>query len=359
MEQLMINPIKAAVALSIFFSLQINAQFNVFEPTTSVGGYGELHYNYIKPERKESLKSLDFHRFVMFYSHAWNEQWSFKAEVELEHNFVSEGEGELELEQAYVDYRHSKEFGFQAGVILPSVGMLNEIHEPPTFLSVERPDYNKNIIPTTWFGNGLSFYGSIEGFEYKMTVMEGLDASQFNAKSGIRDGRQKGFKANAEDLLYNARINYLSIPGLLFGASFTYNNATKDSTNNAVSIAELHARYRANNIYIDAEFGNISYSEGIVDNSRGFYFDLGYNVGALLKWETEIIPFIRYSDYNTAAVTKIGGDSEKQYHVSQWMIGAAVKPIDEVIFKVDYSENEIELNKQMTSYFNFGVGYMF
>ena len=85
----------------------IFAQDDFFESTTTVGGYGELHYN--KTTTDNATKNvLDFHRFVMFYGHQWNDDWSFKAEVELEHNFVKEGEGELELEQAYVDYHYEE-----------------------------------------------------------------------------------------------------------------------------------------------------------------------------------------------------------------------------------------------------------
>jgi hypothetical protein len=352
--------VRSLFLLIILISTINYAQFDVFSPTTSIGGYGELHYNYVKPDGEDATKTLDFHRFVMFYSHSWNEQWSFNSEIELEHNFVKDGHGELELEQAYVQYKYSKEFAVQAGVILPSVGLINETHEPPTFLSVERPEYSKYVIPTTWFGNGLSFIGNIKGFDYKVTIMEGLDGSKFSASSGIRSGRQKGFKANADELLYNARVNYVNIPGLLIGASVTYNNATVDSTNNnAITIIDLHAKYQANNIYAVAEFGNISYDNGPVETTQGFYVDFGYNVGSLFKVKTEIIPFIRYSDYNTAASTIIGGDSEKEHHRSILMFGAAVKPIPQVVVKIDYSQRTIELGDAKTDLLNIGVGYFF
>ncbi len=353
---------KRVIYLFLFIILSSNfskAQFDIFSPKTSIGGYGELHYNYVKPNGKDATKTLDFHRFVLFFSHTWTEKWSFNSEIELEHNFVKDGHGELELEQAYVQYKHSQAFVFQAGVVLPSVGLINETHEPPTFLSVERPEYNKNIIPTTWFGNGLSILGYISGFNYKFTVMEGLDASKFKTSSGIRSGRQKGFNANAEDLLYNFRVNYQDVPGLLVGASFTYNNAVNDTTNNAISIIDLHAKYYANNIYAVAEFGNISYDNREVETSQGFYIDLGYNIGSLLKVKTEIIPFVRYTDYNTASSTVSGGDSEKEHHRTKWMIGAAVKPIPYVVFKIDYSESTIELDDAKTDLLNIGVGYMF
>lgn len=344
--------------LVFFITINLLGQDDFFGSSTSVGGYGELHYN--KSITEDATKNtLDFHRFVIFYGHQWNEEWSFKAEVEIEHNFVADGEGELELEQAFVDYHHAKYLGFQAGVLLPSVGLINEMHEPPLFFGVERPEYNKYIIPTTWFGNGISLYGYYNDFDYKLTIMEGLNADNFSNKNGIRSGRQKGFKSNADDLLYNGRIDYLGVNGLRIGGSFSYNDATGDSVNNAISLFEAHLKYVVNNVHIVGEFGNISYGEGNLESSTGYYVDLGYNVGDLLGVKSQIIPFVRYSNYNTASSTKQGGDSELAYNKNKWMIGLNLLPISEVVFKIDYSETEVELSKAKTKNFNLGVGYMF
>ena len=245
--------------LSLFIPALLFGQFDdAYEPVTQVGGYGELHYNYSKPENGEAKEVLDFHRFVVFLSHSWNEKWSFKAEVELEHNFVSGGEGELELEQAYVDYHHADWFGFRFGVVLPAVGLLNEVHEPPTFLGVERPDYHKVIIPTTWFGNGAVLYGRNSGFEYRFTVMEGLNGDKFSASSGIRSGRQKGYKANAKNLLYSARLEYTGVNGLIFGGSCTMNSAPAASSTLIVNLFESHADYSFTTLLFRAEDGRIA-----------------------------------------------------------------------------------------------------
>lgn len=344
--------------LALLITTNLFAQEDFFGSSSTVGGYGELHYNKIITD-EETTNTLDFHRFVIFYGHQWNEKWSLKAEVEIEHNFVADGEGELELEQAYVDYHYSSWFGFQAGVILPSVGLLNELHEPPLFFGVERPDYNKSIIPTTWFGNGISFYGNYVDFDYKLTIMEGLNADNFSNKDGIRSGRQKGYKPNADNLLYNFRIDYLGISGLKAGLSYTYNNATGELKNNKISLIEAHAKYSHNNLHLVGEFGNINYSDSDLKSSMGYYFDIGYNVGSFFNVPTQIIPFARYSNYNTANSTVTGGDTEKEYNNKQWMVGLNVLPISEVVFKLDYSEVEVELTKNKTKFFNLGVGYMF
>ena len=111
--------------------IALNAQDDFFEPGYSIGGYGELHWNLELDKDGETTKNqMDFHRFIIYYGYNWTEGWSFKSEVELEHNFLPDGE--LELEQAYVNY-HTDKWGFQGGVILPTVGLINEYHEPPLF----------------------------------------------------------------------------------------------------------------------------------------------------------------------------------------------------------------------------------
>lgn len=338
---------------------KVFAQDDFFISSSRFGGYGELHYNYTKPENGKSTEILDFHRFVLFYAHNWTEKWSFKAEVEIEHNFVSSGEGELELEQAYVNYHYADYFGLKAGVILTSVGLINEFHEPPLFFGVERPDYHNKIIPTTWYGNGISLYGAAAGFSYTINIMEGLNADKFSASSGIRNGRLKGFKSNAENLLYNFSLNYVDIPGIKIGASFIYNDALSNVNNNAINLFEGHLSYKKNNVIFVGEFANISYESADVKSSQGFYVDLGYNVGSPLSIQTKIIPFVRYTNYNTASSVYNNNINPDEFQNSKFMFGVNVLPIDEIVFKFDYSMQTTGINDSKTNLFNAGIGYMF
>ncbi len=336
------------------------------EAQHSIGGYGELHYNVEKPDGKESTKKLDFHRFIIFYGYAWNREWSFKSEVELEHNVVGDDQGELELEQAYVDYHPSDLLGFQAGVVLPSAGFLNEMHEPPLFFGVERPDYHKLIIPTTWFGNGVALYGRTDSWDYKLTLMEGLNPSKFSAKSAIRGGRAKGFNADAEDLLLNARLNFTGLENFLIGGSFTWNDASGLNTEeirveNGVILTEMHARFQKDKFMILAEIGNIEYDDPVesVNTALGFYVDAGYDVGELIGIEGNFIPWVRYSNINTAADTDLGGTLEEKFHRIEYSAGLNYKPLPQIVFKADYGIVTVELDDTKTKRFNLGVGYLF
>ncbi len=332
-----------------------------FEPKTTLGGYGELHYNHIDKGENSVSKTLDFHRFVLFLSHSWTEQWSFKAELELEHNFVQSGQGELELEQAYINYHLSSRFGVQVGVVLPSIGLLNEHHEPPLFFSVERPDYAKVIIPTTWFGNGLSVYGRLKALDYKLTVMEGLDATKISNSSGIRGGRYKGYKSPADEFLYTARLNYSGIPGIKtgFSASVTKAMGGADYIDIPLSLLEVHGQVRKNNFIATGEYGMIQYGEGNLESSQGYYLDVGYNLASFFNMAGEFIPWSRITSYNTASSTSVGGDEIKQFSYSKWMSGLTFNPIEQVSFKLDYSVKTNELTKDQTQTINLGAGYQF
>ena len=332
-----------------------------FETKTSIGGYGEIHYNHVTKANNPSSITLDFHRFVMFFSHSWTEQWSFKAELELEHNFVQNGQGELELEQAYINYHHSSPFGLQVGVVLPSIGLLNEHHEPPLFFSVERPDYAKVIVPTTWFGNGMSIYGRVHDFDYKLTVMEGLDATKFSLSSALRGGRYKGYKSPADELLYSARLNYLGMSGIQTGLSFTTTRAMGDESlaDVPVMLLEVHSKLNKNGFLGAFEYGTITFGEGNLESSQGYYVDLGYNLSPHLRMAGELIPWMRISSYNTAASTMLGGDETKKYSYSKWMAGLTFKPIEEISFKVDYSVKTNELTNDEEIALNLGAGYQF
>ncbi len=333
-------------------------QDDFFEPNYTIGGYGELHYNRAQLGEEDATTKMDFHRFIIYYGYNWTENWSFKSEVELEHNFVAEGQGELELEQAFVNY-HSDKLGFQAGVILPSVGLLNEYHEPPLFLSVERPDYSKYVIPTTWFGNGFSLYGSRGSVNWRVAVLEDMDGENIGA--GIRNGRGKGYKTTAYDFVKNFSVNYTGILGLRVAGSYTMNNAPiENNPDSTVSfgLGEFNIKYDANNIYAVLEYGNISYENNPdgYTSSGGYYLDLGYNVASLIGIEGKLMPWFRASNYNRG-VTNSTINPDKHYTIQRY--GLTYWPISNVVFKCDYGIHKAESSDDANTLVNIGVGYNF
>jgi len=143
---------------------------------TTVGGYGELHYNNWdnKSAGGSDKREIDFHRFVLFFGHEFDARTRFFAELELEHSFIEDTDtgsthGEVELEQAFVEFDLNDAMTARGGLFLLPVGIINETHEPPAFYGVERNPVENKIVPSTWweagggfthrFSNGLSYAG--------------------------------------------------------------------------------------------------------------------------------------------------------------------------------------------------------
>ena len=112
---------------SIFISISFADEF-VEDGTTTIGGYGEMHWD------MEGDGKLDFHRFIFYIKHQFNSQWSMMSEVEIEHNMIytndnaadaDQGGGYLAMEQAHLDYWNGT-WGWQGGVILVPAGITNE-----------------------------------------------------------------------------------------------------------------------------------------------------------------------------------------------------------------------------------------
>ena len=232
-----------------------------------LGGYGELHYNDTETDGGTKSKSMDAHRFVLFFGYDFNEKVRFRSEFELEHALVKDtadgtNGGEVELEQMYIEMDLSDATSLRAGVILIPMGILNEHHEPPTFYGVERNDVEKYLIPTTWWAGGVEVvHKTKNGFMFEAMLHEGMKGS---ATTGyIRGGRQKSASATANDLAYTARITYTGIPGLK--ASLFYNHQadfTQDSGDNidkldimgASAIYQFGSGFEVRGLHVQAEF---------------------------------------------------------------------------------------------------------
>jgi hypothetical protein len=199
------------------------------EQKTTIGGYGELHLNMVKPEDDSFSSRLDFHRFVLFFAHRFNDRFQFYSEVELEHAFVAESggvaiPGSIQIEQAFIDWRllkgESQALYLRAGAVLVPMGIINQWHEPPIFNGVERPTVDRVIIPTTWREGGIGIWGQPKDeLRYEFYVMSGLDASGFSGSSGLRGGRLKVTQAELNGPAFVGRLEWEPILGMVLGIS--------------------------------------------------------------------------------------------------------------------------------------------
>lgn len=319
---------------------------------SSIGGYGELHYNNIE-SGGERAKDIDFHRFVLFFGHEFSDSIRFFSELELEHALSGDGKpGEVELEQAYVEIDLNDDNSLKSGVFLLPVGIINETHEPPTFYGVERNPVEKNIIPATWWEAGASLNTRFsDGFSGDFAIHSGLSVPTTGDKSFlIRSGRQKVAEANADSLAYTARLKYTAVPGLELAATYQYQSDVSQGELGAdASFFTAHAIYNTGNFGIRALYAEWNI-DGIDADIIGRDKQKGYYIEPSFKFNENFGLFARYNLWDNNAGDTL--DSEKK----QTNFGINYWPHEDVVFKVDIENGSGVLDNDG---FNLGVGYQF
>jgi DtxR family Mn-dependent transcriptional regulator len=324
------------------------------QPRTALSGYMDFHFN--NPEFSDA--HLDFHRFVLLVTHSFSERIRFVGELELEHAVVEglEEEGELELEQAYVDFLLSRSFNVRAGMLLMPIGIINERHEPPVFYGVERPFNDTVIIPTTWFDVGVGVHGEIgRGWRYRAFIAAPLDASEFSAEEGIREGRQKGANSNVGHAAVTGRLEYVALRGLTLGASAWSGKSGfqfRPAFDVPVSLVEADARYSRRRLEVRGQFSevwidnaghlnealaiNTGINPNIASVLRGFYGEAGYRAISGARFG-EVGAFLRYENYDTQYRMPAGYIALPQFDRDAWVVGATYWPDPDIAVKFDYS----------------------
>lgn len=331
-----------------------------FEKTT-LGGYGELHYNNL-----DSKEEVDFHRFVLSIGHAYTDSIRLFSEVELEHSVAGDGEdGEIELEQAYVEFDLNEQHSAKTGLFLVPVGILNPTHEPPTFYGVERNPVEKNIIPTTWWEAGADFHGELgKGFSYNLAGTSGLDVDTSGSKAFlIRNGRQKVSEAKANDGAITGRVKWTGIPGVELGLTGQWQkDITQGELGIGATLLEVHADIQRGPFGLRALYArwdldkhnDINASDPSAagrDEQEGWYIEPSYKtrVGTIPgEWGL----FARYNVWDNNA------GSSNNTEMKQIDVGLNYWPIPDVVFKFDVQSQDNEGDKNDNG-FNLGIGYQF
>lgn len=342
---------------------------------TTIGGYGEMHYNNLEDKNGTSDKDqLDFHRFVLFFGHEFTDDLRFFSELELEHSLSGDGKpGEVELEQAYIEYDINDQNRVKGGVFLLPVGILNETHEPNTFYGTERNGVEKNIIPTTWWEGGVMLSGELgHGFSYDAAVHSGLDVSKSadptDADEGvatfkIRDGRQKVAEAQANDLAYTGRLKWTAIPGVELAATMQYQEDITQGNTHADNIGldaggatlfETHAvieqgPFGLRALYAQWDLDGDAPKVAGYDEQEGWYIEPSYRINE------QFGVFARYSEWDNQA-----GDSSIESEFEQIDVGVNWWLHKNVVVKADYQFQDAESDsaKELEG-LNLGIGYQF
>jgi len=347
----------------------------------SLGGYGEANYQKIVSDQGNAKDNADFERMVLYVGYKFTDNILFNSEIEFEHGTTGEGseeEGEVSVEFAALDFFIDPIANVRAGMVLLPMGFINQIHEPPFYFGNNRPEVERRIIPSTWREIGIGLFGAITpNLTYTAYVVNGLDAEEFNS-NGIRDGRQGGAQALAENFGYVARMDYTpeALPGVSVGGSAYVGNSGQDqnykgqSPNVFTQLYEAHVQWKYRGLEFrtlgswghinDAGILSATKGQTIGSQNYGWYTEVGYDVLPLLFKDTPqyLAPFFRYEQYDTIAKAPNGFDDNQNLDRQIFQVGLQYKPIPNVVIKADYRNFNAE-EGSVPDDFNLGLGFIF
>jgi hypothetical protein len=348
---------------------------------TTIGGYGELHYNNLEDNATrydgdaDDLERIDFHRFVLFASHTFNDWLRFASEIEIEHSLAGDGKpGEVEIELAWLEADLNSKHHVRAGIDILPIGLLNLTHEPNTFYGVERNSVEAEIIPSTWWEASLAAWGQLmPGFAYNVYLHSGLviptsGSSAFRPRSG----RLKVAQADDQDLAILGRLVYYGTPGLEIAASVDYQSdytGTADAADVDAWLFETHVDWKHNSgfglraLYArwdlegDRAAGVDPEAVG-ADTLDGWYVEPAYRFSTASVLPGEIGVFMRYQQWEQR--NGLSGAAYRFEDYDQFTVGLNYWPHPQVVLKIDGQWQDadgpvaVERNG-----FNLGLGYQF
>jgi len=341
----------------------------------SLGGYGEFTYqNYTDSRADES----DIRRVVLYAGYRFSPLVVFNAEIEFEH-----GAKEIGVEFAYLDLLFSDALRLRVGNLLVPMGIVNEMHEPPFFNGVNRPEPERNLIPATWHENGIGLHGERGALRYKAYLLTGLDPIGNGAAAGswMRGGRGGAGEARANSVAGVLALGYDLGPAAV-GASLYYGwagqgrKAADGSVIDApVLIAEAHctAAWRglqAKALLVHGSLGDaaavseaLSLSgEGVLASRvLGGYAELGYDVLPLLAaTDQAAVLFARYEYQDLHAAVPAGGQRNPALESDGVVAGVTYKPLPNVALKADYQWKRSKApGATALDQVNLGAGFVF
>ena len=406
--------VAASSAASSYNAAEGSGALDEYFGKVSWSGYGIINYTkqdfYANAQTAtpESRATTDLERIVLAPTFSMGKGYKFVTEIEFEHGgtgstveYESEEAGEYEaeiekggevvLEQAHLLIEQSPLLNWRIGEMVLPFGMINMYHQPSQYFTVERPQSETNIYPTTWHETGVGVFGNYEQWRYEAQIVTGLDSSGFSGYGFVSGGMQNKLEYRGADALaFVGNLDYSFMPGVVVGGSLYYgdtaaNRVRHDMEENAdLFMGNLYGRYERGPVIVRGQYTYASldnsdlitkanlraFNSGVLGISKtpigseatSFMIAAGYDLFDLfdVKQWGRLDAFVQYENYNTHAATAGTITQLPRYERDAATFGLNMKPRPGVVFKAEYSNrNHSGATGSNADYFGLGVGVEF
>ncbi|MEN8006617.1 MAG: hypothetical protein ABFS42_06345 [Candidatus Krumholzibacteriota bacterium] len=312
-----------------------------------LGGYMDMEF-----EWDENNNTFDQHRFVPFITGHVSERVTVSAEIEFEHGGNVDGDGEIKLEYAVMDFAFSEGLNFRGGVILSPLGSFNLLHDSPLNDLTSRPVVSRQIIPSTLSEAGMGLFGTLYPGEeavlsYQAFLVNGFDGgiiqeveddggNVIDGRLRIRGGRGSQKKDNNNDKAIVARAGFSPVLGSSVGLS-VHSGKYDDAGNHRVTIGALDAKVTFGSIEFLGEYAlaaaDIDYEKypTAAESQSGLYAQANYHLLHDVFLNGSVVTLVARGD-RVDFDTDHDGDTEQGF-----TLGANFRPTEETVFKFDYN----------------------
>lgn len=334
----------------------------------SIGGYGEMLY--AAPDNKDNY--ADVYRFVPYIGYKFDENIVLNVELEIEHGKVADGanNGEVVVEFMYLDFLLNEAFNVQVGHLLVPMGLTNLRHEPTLFNTIQRPETERQIIPSTWHENGIMAYGRVgeTGLNYNLGIVNAIDyTSNDPATTTTRDGRIGSNKNGTMNRVAGVgRLDYTGLEGLLIGGSVYYGAAGQGSASGSTAFTyEVHAMYensgaKLKGLYAETNVDGLNDNNlypNALDKSSGYYVNAEYDILHTMNSKYKLPLFIQYDTYDKKE--RLANATDPKAGETVTTVGLNFFPHEQVVLKLDYAMKDYDAAVEDFDTLSFGLGFIF
>lgn len=351
----------------------------------TIGGYGDFQFRQSSiNERADGggTPTFQFTRLVLGIAAVLAEKQNIVFNSEIEYEF---GSREIDIEQAFVEWKMRPQIAFRGGIFVPAIGRFNVYHDSNLNLATIRPLINQFIVPTAYRDAGIGIRGRIKlprsmKLTYEADLVNGMrgvnaddEATPFSRILGQSSAAEPGliaFQASNRRKAVVGRIGISPIPGLEIGVS-GYNGRFNDlgEPKQSVTILFLDGSYHRGPLAINGEYGRSNIVGGIPRKSPappttdpndpesitalaefvaerspgqdGFYVEGAYNFDFTPRFFAErfdeggyIAPMVRYE------TVRLDRTIPNFYlNRARTTVGVNIAPSSTVIFKLNYLFN--------------------
>lgn len=326
-----------------------------------VGGYFDTEWKISNPDNGSNTNTFTAHRFILEAASQVHERILVSSEIEFEYGGKLEAgdddtEGEIKIEQAWVDYQLTDAVTFRSGIVLVPFGRLNIYHDSDYRDATNRPLFASYIVPTTWSDTGFGIHGEVTSsndweWQYEAYVINGLRTGASDSK-GLKGARPTFKTDNNTAKSYVAHLGVSPKLGLQLGTS-VYTGAYDGDGDKNLGMLGFDGYYKTGPFEILGEWAMATIENNDPDSMNGFYVEGRYhffpsafkNLFFANGFEHPTFTlFARYSevDLNTDATTSTGD-------LTAITAGINYRPIESFVIKMEYERTGNKENNDVTN----------